>query len=119
MKRIAYPYYLLALLTTSIAVFFVMKKIDKRGFYHHYFRVIEEVESRNSQAVEALPDLLAGLQSTAFDLPSLLTWLLGLLLLSPQTWRLVISFQLHPLVHIGPPMSGETARWRSCPTRAP
>jgi hypothetical protein len=43
------PYHLVLLLMASLAIFF--SKINKRGFYHHYFRVIEEGESRNSQEV--------------------------------------------------------------------
>lgn len=86
MRRVAYPYYLLALMATSVAVFFVMKKIDKHGFYHHYFRVIEDVESRNSQAIDTLPALLAEVDALRIDLPTFFQWLLGLLAVGVGLW---------------------------------
>ncbi len=45
------PYYLLVLLVAITAL--VFSKINKHSFYHHYFKVIEEVEVRNSQALTA------------------------------------------------------------------
>jgi hypothetical protein len=123
MPRIAYPYYLLALVATSVAVFFVMKKIDKRSFYHHYFRVIEDVELRNSQAVETLPDLLAEVNHHSLHLPvgvpTLLQWLLSWLSVKVGVWLMVPliwlrMFRPHPAF-----TWANTQRWRIVPTRAP
>ena len=50
MKRSIHPYHLLGLAAISFAMLFLFK-INKVNFYHHYFRVIEEVEIRNSQAL--------------------------------------------------------------------
>jgi hypothetical protein len=54
MKQLAHQYCLFALVATSISVFF-FRKMDKHSFYHHYFKVIEEVELRNSQQISTLP----------------------------------------------------------------
>jgi hypothetical protein len=45
------PYYLIVLLVAVASLVFA--KINKHSFYHHYFKVIEEVEVRNSQAILA------------------------------------------------------------------
>lgn len=52
MRRLFRPYQLLLLATVSVAMIFFMK-IDKLSFYHHFFKVIEEVELRNSQQIQA------------------------------------------------------------------
>lgn len=119
MRRIAYPYYLLALMATSVAVFFVMKKIDKHGFYHHYFRVIEEVESRNSQAVETLPALLAEVNALPAEVRTLFHWLLGLLGDGP-----FVSLKVPPLPKAVFALQPQAPRlrwqfWSSMPVRAP
>ena len=48
MKTRFYPYQILLLLVGGISMFALLK-MDKMSFYHHYFRVIEDVEGRNSQ----------------------------------------------------------------------
>jgi hypothetical protein len=50
MLRRFHPYYLFSLLALAVASSFFFR-IDKTSFYHHYFRVIGDVEVRNSQAV--------------------------------------------------------------------
>jgi hypothetical protein len=52
MLRSIHPYHLI-LLGFAIGAL-AMAKINKLSFYHHYFKVIEEVEVRNSQAVPAI-----------------------------------------------------------------
>ncbi|MDX2246845.1 MAG: hypothetical protein SF052_08735 [Bacteroidia bacterium] len=42
------PYQLFLIFAALVAMVFLLK-INKRSFYFHYFRVIEEVELRNSQ----------------------------------------------------------------------
>ncbi|RMG57259.1 MAG: hypothetical protein D6722_25205 [Bacteroidetes bacterium] len=51
MRKPIRPYQILLLATVSVAMIFFMK-INKQSFYHHFFKVIEEVESRNSQEVQ-------------------------------------------------------------------
>lgn len=48
--RLAYHLSVMAVASLALLVF---QKIDKISFYHHYFKVIEEVEVRNSQALDA------------------------------------------------------------------
>jgi hypothetical protein len=119
MRRIAYPYYLLALMATSVAVFFVMKKIDKHGFYHHYFRVIEDVESRNSQAVDTLPALLAEVKAFPVDVRTFFHWLLGLLKpgTSPSLKVLPLPKAVFALQPQAPLLRWQF--WSSMPLRAP
>jgi hypothetical protein len=119
MRRIAYPYYLLALMATSVAVFFVMKKIDKHGFYHHYFRVIEDVESRNSQAVETLPALLAEVNALQVDVRTLFYWLLGLLSAGAAASLRVVSLFPRDFASVTTAPLLRWQFWSSMPVRAP
>ncbi|GAB4414301.1 MAG: hypothetical protein OHK0039_21960 [Bacteroidia bacterium] len=49
-------------------------KIDKQSFYHHFFRVIAEVELRNSQEIDALSAYpLASLPAAATVAPRVLS----------------------------------------------
>ncbi|MFK7920651.1 MAG: hypothetical protein AB8H47_01780 [Bacteroidia bacterium] len=57
------PYHFLILLVASASLLSLWK-INKRSFYFHYFKVIEEVESRNSQAFDAIPNYFATVQRT-------------------------------------------------------
>jgi hypothetical protein len=50
MRRFAYPYQIFLVLVASMTMTFLLK-INKQDFYFHYFKVIEEVEMRNSQEV--------------------------------------------------------------------
>lgn len=50
MNKRFHPYYLIGLVAVSFSMLFLFK-INKVSFYHHYFKVIEEVETRNSQAL--------------------------------------------------------------------
>lgn len=56
MNPLFQPYRWILLLAISASMLLLLK-INKRSFYYHYFKVIEEVELRNSQALltEALP----------------------------------------------------------------
>ncbi len=56
MKLRLRPYHLYLLLVGSASLL-VLWRINKMNFYHHYFKVIEEVELRNSQAVESFPQI--------------------------------------------------------------
>ncbi|MDB4286204.1 hypothetical protein N9933_02775 [bacterium] len=49
MRKRFHPYYLAVLAMATVGLLF--SKINKHDFYHHYFKVIEEVETRNSQAI--------------------------------------------------------------------
>lgn len=49
------PYHLLLLLVASASLLSLWR-INKRSFYFHYFKVIEDVESRNSQALSSIPN---------------------------------------------------------------
>ncbi|MEL7340850.1 MAG: hypothetical protein AAGM67_10215 [Bacteroidota bacterium] len=49
------PYHLLLLLVASASLVSLWR-INKRSFYFHYFKVIEEVESRNSHALSSIPN---------------------------------------------------------------
>lgn len=63
MKTTLRPHYFLLLLVASASLLSLWK-INKRSFYFHYFKVIEEVESRNSQAFDAIPNYFATVQRT-------------------------------------------------------
>ncbi|MEO1451483.1 MAG: hypothetical protein AAFV07_18270 [Bacteroidota bacterium] len=52
MRPLLRPYHLMLMLA-GLTALWVFKKIDKHSFYHHFFRVIEEVELRNSQDLAA------------------------------------------------------------------
>lgn len=49
------PYFLkkLFLISWSGVLMLFLWKIDKMSFYHHYFRIIQEVEVRNSTQIAA------------------------------------------------------------------
>ncbi|MEM7373546.1 MAG: hypothetical protein AAF587_33280 [Bacteroidota bacterium] len=51
MKLLVHPYRWILLVAISASMLLLLK-INKRSFYFHYFKVIEEVELRNSQAVD-------------------------------------------------------------------
>lgn len=55
-SRLTYRLLLPLLAGLSLLTFW---KIDKVSFLHHYIRIIAEVEARNSQALEAAPDLIS------------------------------------------------------------
>lgn len=57
MRLINRPYHLLLILASLGAMVFLLNKINKQSFYHHYFRVIEEVELRNSHELELSSDV--------------------------------------------------------------
>ena len=78
MKRVFHPYYLLGLAAVSFAMLF-LSKINKTSFYHHYFKVIEEVETRNSQEIEvAMYSLLPEVRRIPSVAQSLIWVLFGL-----------------------------------------
>ncbi|RMG22211.1 MAG: hypothetical protein D6730_16920 [Bacteroidetes bacterium] len=92
MRTSLHPYRFLLLIAVSLSML-AWLKINKTSFYHHYFKLIEEVEVRNSQEVGSA---LVMLQPTTVALPftqllSQLLWglcsLAMLLLLAvPHTW---------------------------------
>lgn len=99
MQKAFNPYYLIVLLVAIASLIFA--KINKHSFYHHYFKVIEEVEVRNSQAVlgnvstwteEVVSGMLADVQRFISDLlPALFTSILlpvigFLFLFRPEVW---------------------------------
>lgn len=51
MKLLGHPYRWILLIAISASMLLLLK-INKRSFYFLYFKVIEEVELRNSQAVQ-------------------------------------------------------------------
>ncbi|MEM6265423.1 MAG: hypothetical protein AAGI38_23175, partial [Bacteroidota bacterium] len=61
--RLFRPYYLFAAGLLAMPLLFLLK-IDKTSFYHHYFRVIGEVEERNSHNLE---DGKVRLYQTSFE----------------------------------------------------
>jgi hypothetical protein len=65
MRRILHPGYGLILLV-AVAGFFTYLRLDKQGFYRHYFRVIAEVAERNSQEV---PQAVLSLGTEKPELP--------------------------------------------------
>ena len=57
MKLLKHPYHLILFLSASVVMVFFLK-IDKHGFYTHYFKEIAEIELRNSQEMsDATPEL--------------------------------------------------------------
>lgn len=113
MNRSIHTYYLLGLAAITFAMLFLFK-INKASFYHHYFRVIEEVEIRNSQALTSPSVVLFSARSQTRTLIQPLLWLIagvvGMLFFFPlllQSWayatapfvrRDMRSFHLLPLV---------------------
>ena len=82
MKQLAHTYCLFALVVTSISVF-VFRKMDKTSFYHHYFKVIEEVELRNSQEIETAPGIWQVAKAAMSRLwNQVFQWFSGLLVVS-------------------------------------
>lgn len=53
-SRLTYPIIAIAIIPVALVS---LKKINKISFFDHFFKVIEEVEMRNSHELEA-PDLL-------------------------------------------------------------
>ncbi|MEL7062154.1 MAG: hypothetical protein AAFP00_00275 [Bacteroidota bacterium] len=79
MKKPRFTYYLL-LVPLLPVVLVSFKKIDKISFFNHYFKVIEEVELRNSQeltdeglAVWYIPSTIQSTSIPAF--PTIYLWL--------------------------------------------
>lgn len=66
MRRLLHPGYGLILLV-AVAGFFTYLRLNKQGFYRHYFRVIAEVAERNSQE---LPQAVLTLGAEKPELPS-------------------------------------------------
>jgi hypothetical protein len=112
MNRSIHPYYLLGFAAIAFAMLFLFK-INKVSFYHHYFRVIEEVEIRNSQAmtppalvlfsvtpkravIQPLLWLFAGVMGSLFFFSILLQQ--GTYPTVPEVRRDMRSFRLLPLV---------------------
>jgi hypothetical protein len=110
------PYHLYLLLIGSASLL-IFSRINKMSFYHHYFKVIEEVEMRNSQALEGIPQLtFVQLPSRVLSFAQYLMICLGLMAtffvpfvggLQPQQTRSL------PLIH------SPRAYLRTQPIRAP
>ena len=86
MKRAPLTYHLLLALVGGYAIL-AFARINKHSFYHHYYRVIEEVQTRNSQEWEAAAKLtiFAGTEVSTVQLETLLpTWI-------DAKWELGIS----------------------------
>jgi hypothetical protein len=111
MPKALNPYYLTVLLVAIASLIFA--KINKHSFYHHYFKVIEEVEVRNSQAVPvvvsswvegSVQQLIAGVQRLISSLipsvnQSLLLPLIGFLFIfRPEVWPR-LSTRLYRRLH--------------------
>ena len=80
MKKPRFTYYLL-LIPLLPVVLLSFKKIDKISFFNHYFKVIEEVELRNSQeltdeglAVWYIPSTVESTSISAFQTIYLWLW---------------------------------------------
>ncbi len=77
MKRAPLTYHLLLALVGGYAIL-AFARINKHNFYHHYYRVIEEVQTRNSQEWEAAATLTIFAETVAptVQLETLLpTWI--------------------------------------------
>ena len=92
MRSLFLTYRLILLAAVSVSMLLLLK-INKRSFYFHYFKVIEEVEMRNSQALHAetfsIQVWRSQLQEAASILLPILTALFafGLFLLPfPESW---------------------------------
>ena len=118
MKRYAHTYCLFALVLTSINVFF-FRKMDKHSFYHHYFKVIEEVELRNSQEITPIVPFWHQAIHALQDLRSqVLTWLLGLFTAFAASCVWVALWLLPKPDLVLAPFSSRVS-WATPPVRAP
>ena len=54
MRKFTHPYRIFFILAALASMVFLLK-INKQNFYFHYFKVIEEVEMRNSQEFSYFP----------------------------------------------------------------
>ena len=111
-----YTYRFSLLLTVSMSMVLLMK-INKISFYHHYFKVIEEVEVRNSQALGAY---LATYESRTANVSPFLQIVLNTLGLGLFT--LILSIPFLPFSYRYPWSEGNhssIAYLRSYPIRAP
>ncbi|WNJ17686.1 hypothetical protein [Pontibacter sp. G13] len=81
MKGPAITYRFILLASVSVVMLFFFK-INKMSFYHHFFRVIEEVGNRNSQEVASIATfdgLLESLEMEAEVVQDTLSWMFGFL----------------------------------------
>ncbi|MEZ4825395.1 MAG: hypothetical protein R3C61_03750 [Bacteroidia bacterium] len=108
------PYRLLLIFAALLAMVLLLK-INKRSFYFHYFKVIEEVEMRNSQELSAfrqidqiatvVPEIISLtqwiFQVLFFPITALLLWETGLQYIwGSRRLRLLparIFYQLQPV----------------------
>ncbi len=99
MKTSLRPYHILLLLVASASMLSLWK-INKRSFYFHYFKVIEEVESRNSQALSTtIPNYFASVQrSLVRNVIPFLGFFLGFAALFSFRLRLTSGFQSDQVV---------------------
>ena len=79
MKRAPLTYHLLLALIGGYAIL-AFARINKHSFYHHYYRVIEEVQTRNSQEWDAAGHVavFADLVSQSPEFDTFLPYLAGL-----------------------------------------
>lgn len=110
------PAYLVVLAGAIFAL--TTSKLDKISFFHHYFRVIAEVELRNSQALEKAVPYVAQESPAAFAANEGLSTAFG-------TAFAAVSVVL-PAASTGlPPSPAYAARpqmaafWNACPSRGP
>ena len=106
MRKTSHPYQIFFILVALVAMVFLLK-INKRNFYFHYFKVIEEVELRNSQEVFGLQNAVLYTASNPIirSLVSFLSFLsLGIILialyLKPFLNTKVFEFRIKPLIQI-------------------
>ncbi|MEO0470654.1 MAG: hypothetical protein AAF206_13595 [Bacteroidota bacterium] len=82
MKLLFRPYSLFLMLAATLVMVIYMR-INKQSFYHHYFKVIEDVELRNSHALAASEGLaIFSLPQVSERLPEWFKSILGLLVVS-------------------------------------
>jgi hypothetical protein len=110
------PYHLYVLLIGSASLL-IFSRINKISFYHHYFKVIEEVEMRNSQALEGIPQLtFLQLPPRDFSFAQYLAICLGLL--AVFFVPLVVGLQPQQRQNV-PLLLSPRAHLRTQPIRAP
>ncbi|MEM6342310.1 MAG: hypothetical protein AAF927_00465 [Bacteroidota bacterium] len=116
MKASLRPYHILLLLVASASMLSLWK-INKRSFYFHYFKVIEEVESRNSQALSTtIPNYFASVgRSIVRTAIPFLGFFLGFASLLSFRLRLTTGYQSSQVV-ISP---YRYFAYRCIPIRAP
>ena len=82
MKLLFRPYSLFLMLSATLVMVIYMR-INKQSFYHHYFKVIEDVEMRNSHALAASDGLaIFSLPKVNQRLPEWFKTILGWLFVS-------------------------------------